>query len=168
MGIRKGWALSGARASRCLISHAVSSHPLLEQQTEALHAGPPLAARTGRWMPFTGKKKKHPHPSLHLSARDSIAERTTGALLSFITSLAPPAPEDGAPGGTRHHPAYFFFLFLFKLSLLTASVDIISTHANDEDRGGGGIWIHPSSSSSSLIIFFSLGAEGVVCPAETQ
>lgn len=115
-----------------------------------------------------GKKKKNPHPSLHLSARDSIAERTTGALLPFITSLAPPAPEDGAPGGTRHHPAYFFFFFLFKLSLLTASVDIISTHANDEDRGGGGIWIHPSSSSSSLIIFFSLGAEGVVCPAETQ
>lgn len=55
--------------------------------------------------------------------------------------------------------------FVFKFSLLTASVDIISAHANDEDRGGGGSWIHPSS--SSLIIFFSLGAEGVVCPAET-
>lgn len=36
MGIRKGWALSGAREKRCFISHAVSSHPLLELQTPGL------------------------------------------------------------------------------------------------------------------------------------
>lgn len=36
MGIRKGWALCGARKERCLISHAVSSHPLLELQTLGL------------------------------------------------------------------------------------------------------------------------------------
>lgn len=36
MGIRKGWALCGAREERCFISHAVSSHPLLELQTLGL------------------------------------------------------------------------------------------------------------------------------------
>lgn len=36
MGIRKGWALCGAREKHCFISHAVSSHPLLELQTLGL------------------------------------------------------------------------------------------------------------------------------------
>lgn len=35
--------------------------------------------------------------------------------------------------------------FLSNLSLLTASVDIASAHANDEERGvGGSIWTQPS------------------------
>ena len=162
MGIRKGWALSGARESRCFISHAVSSHPLLEQQTEALHARrqdlPLDAIQTKKKLPLstsllvTPSSKGRQDPFFHLSSPSLFPAMKTERLDVLVITL----------------PTFF----VFKLSLLTASVDIISAHANDEDRGGGGgIRIHPpssSSSSSSLIIFFSLGAEGVVCPAETQ
>lgn len=84
-------------------------------------------------------------------------------LLPFIIPLAFPGDEDGASGGSCHHPASFF---LSNLSLLTASVDIASAHANDEERGvGGAFGFSPpassssssSSSFSSLIIFFFPG-----------
>lgn len=81
-------------------------------------------------------------------------------LLPFITPLTFPGDGDGASGGSRHHPAYFFSFFLSKLSLLTASVDIVSAHANDEERGVGrafGFSPPASSSFSSLIIFFLPG-----------
>lgn len=87
-------------------------------------------------LPLDAIQSKKTLIPLHLSACDSIADRTTGALLPFIIPLAFPGDEDEASGGTHHRPAYFFLVF--KLSLLTASVDTISAHANDEDRGGGG------------------------------
>lgn len=74
MGIRKGWALCGAREKRCFISHAVSSHPLLELQTLGL---------------FTLFSPHHQDPSL-----DSIQKKIKSSLHPFLSAfssfLSPP------------------------------------------------------------------------------
>lgn len=61
MGIRKGWALCGAGERRRFISHAVSSHPLLELQTPGLLALS-SAHHQDLLLDSIQKKKKNPPP----------------------------------------------------------------------------------------------------------
>lgn len=81
MGIRKGWALCGAREKRCFISHAVSSHPLLELQTLGLFT---LASPHHQDLPldFIQKKKKKKLLSLFPS---------TSTSLGFFSTITSPA-----------------------------------------------------------------------------
>lgn len=65
MGIRKGRVLCGVREERCFISHAVSSHPLLELQTLGLST---LSSPHHQDLPldFIQKKKKKKRKTSHL------------------------------------------------------------------------------------------------------
>lgn len=151
MGIRKGWALCGAREKHCFISHAVSSHPLLELQTLRLSM----------------RSSAH-HQDLPL---DSIQKKTTKK--NFTSSLFSP-PVCFLFFSCPHHyftchlsSIYHFSHFswrwrqsfwrhlwssclLFCYSALPPdclSVDITpdSAHANDMgEMRGGSIWIQCS------------------------
>lgn len=65
MGIRKGRVLCGVREERCFISHAVSSHPLLELQTLGLST---LSSPHHQDLPldFIQKKKEKKRKTSHL------------------------------------------------------------------------------------------------------
>lgn len=183
MGIRKGWALCGAREKHCFISHAVSSHPLLELQTlrlsmrsSAHHQDQPLDSIQKKLciFPFLSTCLFSllflPSPLLHMPPSPLI--RRQEPFLPFIISLTSPEDEDRASGGTCDHPAYFF---VTQRSLLTTSlwVSFLILHMQmiwERWEGGPFGFNAPSflTSSSLLIVFFSLGWEGVVCLAEAR
>lgn len=116
MGIRKGWALCGAREERCFISHAVSSHPLLELQTLGLST---LSSPHYQDLPLDSIQKN----SLWLSSL--IPTAPTSLLFSFefffclshyFTCHLPPPPsllsEDGNSLVTNL--IYHFFYFCWR------------------------------------------------------
>lgn len=168
MGIRKGWALCGAREKRCFISHAVSSHPLLELQTLGLFT---LASPHHQDLPLDSIQKKQKKqnsnlpsfppplplwffflPLLHLPPPHSIADKKTGTLwwlIPFIICLSRPEDEERHSwpdsGGTHGQGAHLFFFFLFfllpQLSLLTVSlwISFLILHMQMIWDGGEGV-----------------------------
>lgn len=175
MGIRKGWALCGAGEQRCFISHAVSSHPLLELQTLGLSTlssphhqdlpldsiqrnshlpsvPPPLCFYSFSF-PITSPATCHPHPH-----RFSADGKLVGGLfhLSF-PSLYLKMKREKADLIWRHSwsestplfPAYFLFFCSPALPPDCLSVDIIPVSAHANDMGGregvGGLRLDSSS-----------------------
>lgn len=105
MGIRKGRVLCGVREERCFISHAVSSHPLLELQTLGLST---LSSPHNQDLPldFIQKKKKKKRKTSHLPLFPPPLPLSFFSfaylffsLFSYITCLR-----------CCHHP-FFFLLF---------------------------------------------------------
>lgn len=97
MGIRKGRVLCGVREERCFISHAVSSHPLLELQTLGLST---LSSPHHQDLPldFIQKKKKKKRKTSHLPL------------------FPPPLPL-----------SFFSFAYLFFLFLVTSPASAAAT-----------------------------------------
>lgn len=141
MGIRKGWALCGAREKHCFISHAVSSHPLLELQTLGLFTlfSPHHQDLSLDSIQFKKKKKKNlpsfPPPlplcfffnfvsTITLPATSTlVTNNKTGTLwwpIPFIISLTFLWEEKRKSwpdsGGARGQGAHFFFATYFLLS----------------------------------------------------
>lgn len=161
MGIRKGWVLCGVRVERCLISHAVSSHPLLELQT--LHSL--LTSPTGPafWISFKKKKNfsfsslhhksfgifffflilwRHSPPSASLLTRQELFRGN----LEFFSLQHQKKKNSG-----QRRDLFFFFFLSSTLPPDCLSVEVIPdfVHANEMGGSGGGgggaayVWIHP-------------------------
>lgn len=117
MGIRKGWALCGAREERCFISHAVSSHPLLELQTLGLST---LSSPHHQDLPLDSIQKKI---SFHPSTPTSLLYLFCQSFL-FLSSpllyLSPGTPIIIASQKTGNSVVanfiyHFYHFFFFKI-----------------------------------------------------
>lgn len=156
MGIRKGRVLCGVREERCFISHAVSSHPLLELQTLGLST---LSSPHHQDLPldFIQKKKKKKRKTSHLPLFPPPLPLSFFSfaylffsLFSYITCLR-----------CCHHP--FFLLFrsqdLVVAIFFTCHCNFSRDEAKDNQIKGDQISAdfcgHTSFSSSSLFIFCS-------------
>lgn len=99
MGIRKGWALCGAGERRCFISHAVSSHPLLELQTPGLLA---LSSAHHQDLPLDSIQKKEREREKKPSSLFPSAPYLSFFHLFFpFFPLLPPSPATSDPAANR-------------------------------------------------------------------
>lgn len=92
MGIRKGRVLCGVREERCFISHAVSSHPLLELQTPGLST---LSSPHHQDLPLDfiqkKKKKKGKPPIFPYSLRPYLSAFSLLLIFFFLFLVTSPA-----------------------------------------------------------------------------
>lgn len=157
MGIRKGRVLCGVREERCFISHAVSSHPLLELQTLGLST---LSSPHHQDLPLDfiqkKKKKKGKPPIFPYSLRPYLSAFSLlliffFPLFGYITCLR-----------CCHHPFFLFFFCFLEARILwwlfltchwNFSWDEAKDNQNKGDQISADFCGHTSFSSSSLFYF---------------
>lgn len=156
MGIRKGRVLCGVREERCFISHAVSSHPLLELQTLGLST---LSSPHHQDLPLDfiqkKKKKKGKPPIFPYSLRPYLSAFSLLLIFFFLFLVTSPASAAAT--------TLFFLLFrsqdLVVAIFFTCHCNFSRDEAKDNQIKGDQISAdfcgHTSFSSSSLFIFCS-------------
>lgn len=154
MGIRKGRVLCGVREERCFISHAVSSHPLLELQTLGLST---LSSPHHQDLPldFIQKKKKKKRKTSHLPLFPPPLAFSLLLIFFFLFLVTSPASAAAT--------TLFFLLFrsqdLVVAIFFTCHCNFSRDEAKDNQIKGDQISAdfcgHTSFSSSSLFIFCS-------------
>lgn len=156
MGIRKGRVLCGVREERCFISHAVSSHPLLELQTLGLST---LSSPHHQDLPLDfiqkkKEKKKGKPPIFPYSLRPYLSAFSLLLIFFFLFLVTSPASAAATT---------LFFCFLEARILwwlfFTCHCNFSRDEAKDNQIKGDQISAdfcgHTSFSSSSLFIFCS-------------